>query len=70
MFLDRKEKQMPNQINDKLRSRVNESATDGRLSCSTALKIADEFNLAPREVGRAANLLKIKIVSCQLGCFK
>ena len=44
-------------------------AVDGRISCSLARKIAEELGVPYKEVGDAANELKIKIKNCELGCF-
>ena len=54
----------------KIERLVRENSVDGRLSCKKALEIANRLNVAPRRVGDAANNLKIKLSSCQLGCFK
>ncbi len=49
--------------------KVEASAVDGRITCSTAFKIANTLHVVPREVGDAATLQNIKIKNCQLGCF-
>ena len=54
---------------DKLEQRLHELSTKNRIHCSTALAIAKSFRIPSREVGKAANRLKIKISKCQLGCF-
>jgi len=48
---------------------VQNAAKDGRLSCEKAHQLADEHGLNLKEVGEAADILKIKIYACQLGCF-
>lgn len=48
---------------------VKKGATDGRISCTAARKIAEELKVPPKMVGNAANQLKIKIYACELGCF-
>ncbi len=45
------------------------SLASGKLPCAVAFRIAKNFKVAPKEVGDAANRLKIKIAGCQLGCF-
>ena len=45
------------------------SLLDGRLPCAEAFKIARRLKVAPKEVGHAANKLKVNIAPCQLGCF-
>jgi hypothetical protein len=45
------------------------SLVNGKLPCAVAFQIAKKLKVSPRQVGDAANRLKIKISSCQLGCF-
>jgi len=49
---------------------VKEKAPEGRLPCEEALALARKLNIRPIEVGKACNILGIKIVACQLGCFR
>lgn len=44
---------------------------DGRriLTCAQALGLASEFGVEPRQIGRICNQEKIRLGSCQLGCF-
>ncbi|MEW6547010.1 MAG: hypothetical protein AB1446_08845 [Bacillota bacterium] len=49
---------------------VREAARDGRLPCARALELARELKIPPARVGELADRLGIKIVACQLGCFK
>lgn len=50
---------------------IKEKVQDGnRMPCSVALKIAEDFKVSPARVGEELNNLDIKIVGCQLGCFK
>ena len=45
---------------------------DGRMTlrCADAFKLAEQFGTAPGTIGRICNENRIKIVQCQLGCFK
>lgn len=45
---------------------------DGRtvLRCSDAFKLAEEHSVAVAVLGKICNENGIKIVQCQLGCFK
>jgi len=45
---------------------------DGRLTlpCGAAFQIAEELGAGLGDIGEICNDLKIKIVRCQLGCFK
>ncbi|MCL4492093.1 MAG: hypothetical protein M1510_09375 [Nitrospirae bacterium] len=48
---------------------LKEQAAGNRISCGLARKIAEELGVPYREVGKAADELKIKIKNCELGCF-
>ena len=52
-----------------LEEEIRSSLVNGKLPCAEAFRIAKQVTVAPKEVGDAANDLKIKISSCQLGCF-
>jgi len=56
---------MENTVEQKIRA----SLVNGKLPCAAAFKIAEDLRVPLREVGDAANRLKIKICSCRLGCF-
>lgn len=47
-----------------------ELAVDNKLACPKALKLAADEKVPPAKIGELANILKLKIVGCQLGCFK
>ncbi len=55
---------------DKIRAEVEYVARDGGAACRQLLALATRLNVSPAEVGRVCNEMKIKIRSCQLGCFK
>lgn len=57
-------------ISETVLGRVKDSLIDGRLPCPAAFKVSRELKVALQEVGDAANKLRVKIVSCQLGCFE
>lgn len=52
-----------------LQAAVQEAAKDGRISCHDARRLAEELNVSYSEVGRACDVLGIKIQACELGCF-
>ncbi len=54
---------------EKIKASLRESSADGRISCPLARKIAKDLSVPFKEVGEAANELKIKITDCELGCF-
>lgn len=56
-------------MTDKLTMLIRREAEGGRLSCSSAWQIAGELGITKKEVGEACDELKVKIHSCQLGCF-
>ncbi|GEA14079.1 MAG: hypothetical protein PWR22_2103 [Moorella sp. (in: firmicutes)] len=55
-----------------VRAAVKEAAADhgGKLPCAVAQEVARRLQVPMREVGQAADDLKIKIIQCQLGCFE
>jgi hypothetical protein len=53
------------ELEAEIRSRVKEN----KITCPEMFAIADKLSLTRRDVGDAANQLKIKIHGCQLGCF-
>lgn len=50
----------------------NSFTEDGKkkLKCKAALRIAGEHGIKPVRIGGVCNRNGIKIVACQLGCFK
>ena len=40
------------------------------LSCSEASKLSQEHGISLKEIGEACNEHGIKIIECELGCFK
>lgn len=55
--------------NTKLEEKVKEASVDGRLACAKAHLLAEKEGFSLKEIGEMANSLKIKIVTCELGCF-
>ena len=56
-------------MEDKVKEEIRKKAENNRLPCTVAREIAREFSVSYKEVGRAADELKIKITECELGCF-
>lgn len=54
---------------EKIRSALQEKAANGMISCHLARKLAEDLGVPYHEVGKAADDLGIKIMSCELGCF-
>jgi hypothetical protein len=46
---------------------LNSKASNRRISCTAAHKIATDLNVSPAEVGFTNDILEIRIVKCQLG---
>ena len=57
------------QIPETLRQKVISAAKNGLLSCTKAHQLAQETGFSPAEVGRAADLLELRLTGCQLGLF-
>ncbi len=53
-----------------LKELISEKQKEQRIACKTALQIAEMAGVSPRKVGELLNEMKIKIHSCQLGCFQ
>lgn len=52
-----------------LRELVMKKQSDQRISCETAMAVAEEAGVPTSEVGQLLDELGIKIHSCQLGCY-
>ncbi len=55
--------------NGELKRKLQEAGKDGRISCTAARKLAGECGVPVKEIGKLCDELKIKIHSCELGCF-
>lgn len=60
---------MPEEIPERVAQAVRAAAVDGRMTCERARELARELGVPIPLVGRALDLLGIKITSCELGCF-
>jgi alanyl-tRNA synthetase len=57
--------------NEELILNAATSAEDRKtLACAEAFRLSREHGIPPKEVGETCNRLGIKIVDCELGCFK
>jgi len=61
--------QKENKQKEKIVKAIQTLALDGKISCSQALDVADQYQFQRKEMGKLLNELKIKIKNCQLGCF-
>jgi hypothetical protein len=53
-----------------LREAILKKSKDGKLPCALCFKIAEDFGISKREMGKILDEMKIKIGQCQLGCFE
>lgn len=60
---------MPEEIPEKVIAAVKEAAVDNKVTCAQAHWIAADLEVPVPLVGRALDLLEIKLCRCQLGCF-
>ena len=57
------------QKNNQVVQKLREVATDGKITCTDARKLAEELQVDPSEIGKLCDEEKVKIISCELGCF-
>jgi len=48
---------------------VTEAAEAGKIACAQVFEIASKTGVSPSEAGKTVDLLKIRLVKCQLGLF-
>jgi hypothetical protein len=56
--------------NEEVEALVASRSKCGRMTCAAAHALAKESRVPLRRVGKALDALGIRIVECQLGCFK
>lgn len=56
-------------VKKRIAEAVAQIASDGKISCAAAHGIAEQLNVPPEDVGRSADLLKIRLNKCLLGLF-
>jgi hypothetical protein len=54
----------------RLEEAILKKSKAGKLPCAVCFKIAEEFGISNKEMGKILNEMKIKISQCQLGCFE
>jgi hypothetical protein len=57
------------QLDQAIADAIRKASVGGKVSCAEAFRIAEEMGVEPSEVGRALDLLEMKIIKCQLGLF-
>ena len=56
-------------MNQAIATQIQQSLTEGRLSCPLAFKVARRLEVSRQQVGNVANELNVRISGCQLGLF-
>jgi hypothetical protein len=54
----------------KLEEAIKEKAKDGKIPCAMCFKIAEDFGISRKEMGKILKEINIRISQCQLGCFE
>jgi hypothetical protein len=54
---------------EKIMEAIQSSVKNNRLTCEKAHELSATLRVSLQEIGALCNELKIKISSCQLGCF-
>ena len=54
----------------KLEQAILEKSKANKLPCAMCFKIAEDFGISKKEMGKILNEMKVKIGQCQLGCFE
>ncbi len=56
-------------LDERIAEEIRKTIKDGKVSCATAHKIAEELGVTPAEVGVTIDLLEARIERCQLGLY-
>lgn len=56
-------------VDPMLRDALLKSASKGKLACKVAFDVADRLGVLPDAIGRAADILELRLAKCQLGLF-
>lgn len=54
---------------EKIIEKIKEKATNGKISCTEARKLAENLNVEKSEIGKACDEAGVKLYGCELGCF-
>jgi hypothetical protein len=54
---------------EEAKNRIRAAATEGKIPCAAAFRLAEELGISRQDLGNLLNELRIKIIQCQLGCF-
>ncbi len=68
-FGERRATRKLSDVPPELRRALDEAATDGRIACAAAWRLADERGLPRLLMGSAVETAGVRVSHCQLGCF-
>ncbi|HUU58591.1 MAG TPA: hypothetical protein VMZ50_03530 [Phycisphaerae bacterium] len=54
---------------EEIREWIRQAAANGKVPCKVLLELAERTKTPPREIGRICDEMKIRVSTCQLGCF-
>lgn len=57
------------ELNEKAAEAISRRVKNERISCTSAHAAAAEVGISPAELGKALDLMEVRIVGCQLGLF-
>ena len=57
------------QVDPRIQTEIEQLATSGKIPCAVAFDIASRLSVPPEDIGRAVDLLNIRLNKCQLGLF-
>ena len=69
MALDDKTIDPDARVDERIAEAILARLVDGRLPCDAAREVAEGLGVAPIEIGRTADQLRIRLTRCQLGLF-
>ncbi len=57
------------QLASSVKEKIEGNAKNGEVACAVAFQIAEELKISPVDIGKAIDLLELKLIKCQLGLF-
>jgi len=54
---------------DAIREEIRRAAVDGKVPCTILLDLARKTGTSPLKIGEMCDEMRIRVASCQLGCF-
>jgi hypothetical protein len=68
-FADKHAQASPAAVAAATREKIEKEAPGAKLACAAAFQLAADLRQSPAEIGKAADLLGIRLIKCQLGLF-